>query len=139
MVCRLYGKNDKKMKVKFFLIHLFILGFFGCQTNDKSIINKEARHHLIEKILRNIQHYKMEPLYLLKTDAIGGYELYVNDIPVFNISDNNLSYAKTIQINSAILKSGKQKVKLKVFSKRKSEKDLAIKHPMKFLPKNSMN
>lgn len=104
-----------------FLVLFFVL---GCSQNNETMVNQNPHitaDNIVDEIAKQVKHYDKEPTYWLKTDAIGGYELYVNDIPVFNMSDNNLSYAGAIEINSAILKSGKQKVKLKVFSKRKSE------------------
>ena len=109
------------MKNKLLYVFTFLLINFSCsQQNNKqqtSTMNEITSANFVEKVSEQIKHYDYEPLYFLRVQHYGHYELLVNDVPVFKYY-RDASYGSPIEINNAILKTGKQKVTFRLFSEK---------------------
>ena len=77
--------------------------------------------NFVENVLKDVKHYNIEPTYWLRIekDYQAELEIYVNDIPVFRDYDLKEGYSTTQDVNFVILKSGKQKIRYKVNSKKR--------------------
>ena len=80
-------------------------------------MNEITSENFVEKVSEKVKHYDYEPLYFLRVQHYGHYEILVNDIPVFKYYRDG-SYGSPIEMNYAILKTGKQKVTFRLFSEK---------------------
>ena len=90
----------------------------ACSQTDKSENNKNMNeitaNNIVEKVASQVKHYPNEPLYYIYIYSnICLYEVLVNDYPVVKNYDYG-TYATPFYINSAILKSGTQKITLRL-------------------------
>lgn len=94
-------------KIITIMLSLFILQSCAQEKKEKTM-KKEER---IEFLKKNIKHFKTQPIYILDYFTKVASEVYVNDILVYS-NFTNISGFMKVPINSAILQSGEQKVKI---------------------------
>ncbi len=109
----------KQFSRKLFFLFLGV-SLTACSQKKETMINQNptiTADNIVYKIVTEIKHYEYEPLYLISFDINNSFfELLVNDIPIykgFNSKSPSLSTAE--EINLSILKSGTQKVTIKLY------------------------
>lgn len=111
------------MKMRILIISLlFVTNSCSQETKNQPAMKNEINsQNFVTKILESINHYDSEPEYLLRINNGGYYEILVNDLPVikhYRIS----TIGSPIDINFAILKSGKQKISYRFYPVEDNEK-----------------
>ncbi|TRX37439.1 hypothetical protein FNW52_05615 [Flavobacterium sp. ZT3R18] len=72
-------------------------------------------NNIVSKITEQVKHYPKEPIYYLYVaNSLCVYEILVNDFPVHQ-NYKYVQMATPIYINSAILKSGRQKITYRIY------------------------
>ena len=95
------------------LCFLFCLTSCGQNTKNKKMKNYFSK---IGNLYSEVKHYNTEPEYFVEGYQSGCYyEIYVNDILVFKHYENVGLANHAVSINSKILKSGPQKITIKLF------------------------
>ncbi|KIA94524.1 hypothetical protein OA88_22070 [Flavobacterium sp. JRM] len=92
-------------------IFLFFLVNCNSQEKKENTMNTEQR---ISFIADKIKKYDYEPLYQIKVKTQNCYQILVNDFPVYTYFDK-MRGKIGFSINSAILKSGIQTLKIKIY------------------------
>lgn len=93
---------------------LFVLNSCDGQ-NNKSMNTDINSLNITEKIYEQVKHYPKEPVYqVFVKNSLCVYELLVNDYPIANEREYG-QLMTPFTINSAILKSGKQKITLRLY------------------------
>ena len=103
------------------LILTAMISITACSQNNNKNMNTINSSNFVENVLKDVKHYNIEPTYWLRIekDYQAELEIYVNDIPVFRDYDLKEGYSTTQDVNFVILKSGKQKIRYKVNSKKR--------------------
>jgi len=111
------------------IIFFFILLTACGQTkqNSQQLLDSENTMNTVEIAYKNVKFFEDRVNYQATIYASDcAFELYVNDLPVFkHITGRGMS--TTIPINTKILESGKQALKIKVFPRRSAEDEVAEK------------
>ena len=104
--------------IKRYLKIIFILTLFHACAQEKkatSTMNEITEDNFREKLIEEVKHYDIEPFYKIHSKGINcDYEILVNDLDVYKSYDGYSDFTGT-QINYGILKSGEQRVTIKVF------------------------
>lgn len=99
------------------LITGLLISLLGCfQEKKQENMNAEiTADNIIEKISKQVKHYSREPVYqVYVNNSLCLYELLINDLPV----GKTFKYeqrATPFHINFSILKSGKQRITLRLY------------------------
>lgn len=80
------------------------------KMNDTIITSK----NFVEKVSENIKNFEKEPTYFTFIKNPTSYELYINDLPIEKLYEDVI-LSSPIRFNKAILKSGIQEFKLRIF------------------------
>lgn len=107
---------------KVILILTLVTSFLSCSQNNKTKqTDKQMEESIltsanyVKTMLRDIKRYPKEPIYQVYVkNSLCLYELFVNDFPVGKLFDYSQK-ATPYDINSAILKSGKQQITLRIY------------------------
>ncbi len=103
------------MKKLFTLISMIIL-FTACGQNNRKKTKMKKSFDKIASAYKEVKHYDKEPKYYIESYQSGCYyEIYVNDFIVFKHYKNVGLANHAVCINSKILKSGPQKVTIKLY------------------------
>lgn len=104
-----------KKNIIFTAISVSIL---SCSQQTKSNNNMQSditSSNIVEKVNEQVRHYPKEPVYQVYVkNSLCVYELLVNDYPVAKMF-NYGQMMTPFTINNAILKSGKQKITLRLY------------------------
>ncbi|PQL90911.1 hypothetical protein [Apibacter adventoris] len=100
---------------KILILCTALLCLQGCaQEKKEPTMNILTTQERLSYIKSHILHYGYEPLFYIETESNLNYQILVNDFPVYtHFKSNNIGM--TFNINQAILKSGEQKLEIKVF------------------------
>lgn len=107
---------------KLILILTVVTSFLTCSQSNKTkqtdIKMKEpilTSANYVETMLREVKRYPKEPVYQVYVkNSLCLYEVLVNDFPIGKLFDYSQK-ATPYDINSAILKSGNQKITLRIY------------------------
>ncbi|WP_131474442.1 hypothetical protein [Flavobacterium sp. KMS] len=80
----------------------------SCNSQEKKNTMKE------NPLLANIKKYDYEPIYQLQVETLYNYDIWANDVLVLTKHNNVMNVFGTFD-NSFILKSGSQKLKVKIY------------------------
>ncbi len=104
------------MKYHFFLVIVIALSdsVFAQKQEDNSMSAQQA-YQMIEELHKEVQYRNDKIFYDLKVfNGACNYKIWVNDMPVFAMY-NNARGELSFPINTEILKSGKQTLKIRIF------------------------
>jgi len=103
------------MKSIYYLSFFMVLFFVqACAQKNKKM--EKLPFNKIKNLYKEVPHYDSEPIYALKAKQNGCfYEIYVNDILVDKRYENVTIIGNSPKLNDVILKSGTQKVTVKLF------------------------
>ncbi len=100
-------------------LSILILSLISCaQDKQKKESKIQKKMRPIIELYANAKklNYKSEPIYVMKAQQSGCfYEIYVNDILVSKLYKNVTRIGNIVDLNDVILKSGTQKVTIKLF------------------------
>ena len=100
------------------LLCVSVVFFWTCSQKKTTIIDQNGEitsSNIVEKVNEQIKQYTKEPIYQVYVkNSLCTYDLLVNDYPIGKISDY-AQQATPYDINTAILKSGKQKITLRLY------------------------
>ena len=104
---------------KLIVLTVLFLNIFACsQTKEKpKPMNQDkiTKDNFVEKMLSEIKHYPQEPMYYIYVhNNLCLYEMLVNDYPIEKRFEYSTS-GTPFYINTAILKSGKQKLTFRMY------------------------
>ena len=104
---------------KLIVLTVLFLNIFACSQNKKEInmTNQDTitLENYKEKMLSEIKHYPQEPMYYIYVhNNLCLYEMLVNDYPIEKRFEYSTS-GTPFYINTAILKSGKQKLRFRMY------------------------
>ncbi len=104
---------------KLIVLTVLFLNIFACSQNKKEInMTNQDRitlENYKEKMLSEIKHYPQEPMYYIYVhNNLCLYEMLVNDYPIEKRFEYSTS-GTPFYINTAILKSGKQKLRFRMY------------------------
>ncbi|MDR7211482.1 hypothetical protein [Flavobacterium piscis] len=104
-----------KKYIQFLLIISFLV---ACgQEKKEDAMNIEERIKFIEK---KITKYDYEPLYQINVETMNCFEILINGFPVYTHNQNIPGIVK-FNINSALLKSGKQNLEIVILPSYKND------------------
>lgn len=115
--------------MKKIILVIMILSLINCENNNKSnnaindmiSNNKITAKNIVEKITREVKHYKSEPIYVISFDLNTAYfEVYIDDIQIYN-QFMYYSGGSGFDINQALFKKGKHEVTYKMYPVGKTE------------------
>ena len=100
------------------LFFVSVVSFWTCSEKKVTIVDQNGEitsSNIVEKINEQVKHYPKEPVYhVYVKNSLCVYELLVNDYPVAKMF-NYGQMMTPFTINNAILKSGKQKITLRLY------------------------
>jgi len=101
---------------KLFLIVSLLIGLIGCSQENKKSMNTDINSsNITEKVAEQVKRFPKEPVYqVFVKNSLCVYELLVNDYPIANEREYG-QLMTPFTINNAILKSGKQKITLRLY------------------------
>ena len=104
---------------KLIVLTVLLLNIFACsQTQEKPKPmnqDKVTKENIVEKVYEKVKHYPQEPLYYVHVhNNLCLYEMLVNDYPIEKRFEYSTS-GTPFYINTAILKSGKQKLTFRIY------------------------
>lgn len=93
----------------------------ACQENKSKAGKQDKKHEMLD-IYKQVRDYPDKPWYEIEfsQDACG-YEILINDLPVYRYFMFGSSNGQRIQINDQILKSGKQSITIRLFPPQLSD------------------
>jgi hypothetical protein len=80
------------------------------EMNDTLITSK----NFVEKVAQKVKHYEREPIWFYYIVNRSYYEIYTNDLPTQKYYGEG-GLANRIEFNKSILKTGKQKIRIRIF------------------------
>lgn len=110
--------NRKNIIILLLVTCNFILGCSQNTNNEKEKLQIKIDNKMITKIEQKINSFSFHTYYSIdfdNTDSGCQFDILVNDIPVFKFFNQDGGINSSAPINSCILKSGKQKLKLKLY------------------------
>ena len=104
---------------KLIVLTVLLLNIFACsQTQEEPKPmnqDKVTKENIVEKVYEKVKHYPQEPLYYVHVhNNLCLYEMLVNDYPIEKRFEYSTS-GTPFYINTAILKSGKQKLTFRIY------------------------
>lgn len=103
--------NRKNINILLFSICCFS---YGCSQNK----NNKTENKMIAEIEKKVNSFSLRPYYSVDFENGNSgcqFEILINDIPVFSKIGIQGGVTSSAPINSCILKSGKQKLKIKLY------------------------
>ncbi len=101
---------------KILILSILSISLMAC--GQKKQIKKDMKTRPIVQLYAHAKklNYKSEPIYVMKAQQSGCfYEIYVNDILVSKLYENVTRIGNIVDLNDVILKSGTQKVTVKLY------------------------
>ncbi len=100
-------------KISAYIFILFLLS--GCMKNQIKKNMAETSIQKIEDVYQTVQHRESKVFYDLKIyNGACNYKVLINDVPVHEMY-NNVRGEFSLGINNLILKSGQQRLKIRIF------------------------
>ena len=101
---------------KVLIFSTLAISLLSCSQKKEKEMNMEiTSSNIVEKINEQVKHYPKESVYQVYVkNSLCVYELLVNDYPIANEREYGQQMTPFI-INNAILKSGKQKITLRLY------------------------
>ncbi|OXA82312.1 hypothetical protein B0A56_05295 [Flavobacterium columnare NBRC 100251 = ATCC 23463] len=102
---------------KIISISILISLLINCKKQEQKIMQNEkiTSNNIVQSISEKIKHYPSEKIYTLDYKSYYSFfEVFINDIPLESYFDNFAS-GSSFEINPRIFKSGKYKVKYKMY------------------------
>lgn len=118
LIKNIISMNRKSIKILLFVICCFSYSCSQNTNNKKSKSQVKTENKMIEEIEQNVNSFSFRPYYSVNFDNSGSgcqFEILVNDIPVFSKIGTQGSITSSAPINSCMLKSGKQKLTLRLY------------------------
>lgn len=94
----------------------------SCQSQEKIQHKGMSTEERLKYIETKINKFEKEPLYQIKVKTNNCYQILINDFPVYTHFDK-ASGKVGFNINTAILKSGKQNLEIRVFPSYKNKEE----------------
>ncbi|AMO20627.1 hypothetical protein [Flavobacterium columnare] len=110
---------------KVILILILVLTNVSCVKKETKMEYSEVNaNNIVNEICKTIKHYDEEKIYTLDyTSSYSFFEVFINDYPLDNDFDD-FSSSSAFEINPLIYKSGKYKVKYKMYPVGKVYNDI---------------
>ena len=108
---------------KLVLSSITFVSLMACSQNKNVAMQNPniSKDNIVEEITKEVKNYPKEPMYALRQYAFKCYfEIYIDDVLVAKNFDNLL--ADAFDINRVIFKSGKHKIKYKLYPLGSSNK-----------------
>ena len=105
------------MKNIFTVLSIILMSIISCSQTDKKNMNEPVltSNNYVETMLGQIKHFPKESVYQVYVkNSLCLYEVLVNDLPVARMFEYG-QVMTPYDINDAILKSGKQKITLRLY------------------------
>jgi hypothetical protein len=84
-------------------------------TKDHEMIDTLiTSKNFVEKVAQKVKHYEREPIWFYYVVNRSHYEIYTNDLPTQKYYGEG-GLANRIEFNKSILKTGKQKIRIRIF------------------------